>query len=376
VGQYNGSKQHDKLADPVWQMIYMSLGTCVISFPIAYFSEYINTLPDYYLWEGVKYQKTLMYFAFITPIRVALTAFFVGQGKAKIVTIAVSIGVILNIMLDYLLIYGVKDVIPSMGCQGAAVATIIAEFIEVLILAMVFFSNKNRKIYKTLENCRFNLKLFLRCFEIGVPMSLGNCMSMIAWYVVQTAISHTSKDAATVYNIGSHIYMFFLFVGEGANKAIAAICSNMIGRGDLESIEKTRRIFVSISIFFGGIIIFPLALYPEWIIGMLNSFPDDISALHGDIKMVFYLVALDVVLETLLLSHWGILIAGGDSKYAAIAYQICLWLFVVLPTIMLYYTHALTSIPLVYASMTAWLVASQFLLYRRYKSMKWYNKLV
>ncbi|MDR2794218.1 MAG: MATE family efflux transporter [Holosporaceae bacterium] len=376
VGQYNGSKQYEKLATPTWQMIYMSLATYVISFPVAYFSDHINTLPHYYLKEGIAYQQTLMYFAFIPPLRVALVAFFVGQGKTKIITFAVTAGVILDIVLDYLLIYGVKNIIPAMGCRGAAIATIIAEFVQVTILAMVFFSRKNRRIYKTFQNRRFNAKLFMDCIRIGVPMSLSNCISMIAWYVVQTAVSYTSKDSATIYNIGNSVYMLFLFVGEGANKAIAAISANMIGRGDLESIEKTRRIFVAISFIFGGIIAVPHVLCPEWIFIALELFPGNITHLYADMRAVFYLVALDVVLETLLLSHWGILIAGGDTKYAATIYQICLWVFVVLPTLILYYLKALTSMPLLFVLMGLWLIAAQFFLYKRYKSLKWYNKLV
>ncbi|MDR0678091.1 MAG: hypothetical protein LBF44_00975, partial [Holosporaceae bacterium] len=52
AGQYNGSMQYEKLAAPTWQMIYMAFFSCVIFFPIAYFSDYINTLPHYYLKEG------------------------------------------------------------------------------------------------------------------------------------------------------------------------------------------------------------------------------------------------------------------------------------------------------------------------------------
>ena len=199
---------------------------------------------------------------------------------------------------------------------------------------------------------------------------------MIAWYVVQTLVSHTSKDAATVYNIGSNLYTFFLFVGEGANKAIAAISANMIGRGDLESIEKTRRIFVAISLVFGGIVAVPLGPCPQWIFRAFSLFSDNISHLYANVRTVCCIVAFDVTLETLLLSHCGILIAGGDFKYAAIAYQTCLWIFVVFSTIVLYHSSALTSMPLLYALMAAWLIATQFFLYRRYKSMKWYKKLV
>ncbi|MDR1333749.1 MAG: polysaccharide biosynthesis C-terminal domain-containing protein, partial [Holosporaceae bacterium] len=227
AGQYNGSKQYEKLAAPTWQMIYMALMTCVISLPVAYFSDTINTLPHYYLEEGVSYQKVWMYFAFLPPMRVALAAFFVGQGKTKIITLSVVVGAVTNLVLDYLLIFGLKDVIPPMGCKGAAIATVITEFVQVLILAVMFFNRRNRKVYKTFENRHFNPKLFLDFIKIGVPMSFGNCISMIAWYVIQTIVSHTSKDAATIYNIGNTIYTFFIFVGEGINKAIATISANM-----------------------------------------------------------------------------------------------------------------------------------------------------
>ncbi|MDR3155924.1 MAG: hypothetical protein LBT90_02375 [Holosporaceae bacterium] len=129
----------------------------------------------------------------------------------------------------------------------------------------------------------WDLVLFMDCLKIGMPLSLSSCISMVAWYVIQTAVSHSSKDAATVYNIGINIYTFFLFVGEGANKSAAAICANMIGRSDLESIEKTRKIFGTISIVFGGIIAMPLAVWPEWIFWALNLFPDNVSLLHEDI---------------------------------------------------------------------------------------------
>jgi Na+-driven multidrug efflux pump len=263
-----------------------------------------------------------------------------------------------------------------MGCSGAATATVISEAVQILILALAFFSRKNRTVYKTFENRQFNGALFRECMKIGAPLSISNFVSMIAWYVVQTAVSHASKDVATIYNIGTNIYIFFLFTGEGINKAIAAICSNMIGRGDIESIEKTRKIFVVISILFGLITAIPLIVFPEWILGLLDILPDNISALYSDIKIVFYLVTATSVLETLLLATWGILMAGGDTKYSTAVYQICLWGLLVLPTSIIYYADRLTSVPLVYGFIIAWLIVTQFFLYRRYKSMKWYRKLV
>jgi MATE family multidrug resistance protein len=376
VGQYNGSAQYQKTAAPVWQMIYMSLAAAVIFVPLACFSGRLNMLPDYYLKDGTEYQQTLMYLGMLPALRVALSTFFIGRGKTKIITVAVAAGAATDIVLDYILIYGVGDIIPRMGCKGAALATIVAELVQVAILASAFFSAKNRRIYKTLENRRFQKELFRGCLRIGVPVALGNFASLLAWYLLQAAVCHVSKDVATVYNIGINLYIFFIFVGEGINKACAAICANMIGRGDLVSIEKIRRAFAIIAAAFGCMIVFPLIFFPEWIFRLLDMLPDDITNLYGEMRLAFALMAVSVTLETMLLSTWGILMAGGDTKYAALIYHACLWGLVVAPSMALYLTHNLNSVPLIYFLLTLWAGAVQFLLYRRYKSMKWYNKLV
>jgi MATE family multidrug resistance protein len=375
VGQYNGSKQYHKLADPVWQMIYLALASSLVFVPVAYFSDTINTLPDYCLKEGLEYQKTLMYFGMISPIKTALSAFFIGQGKTKIITLSVVMASVTNIVLDYILIYGIADVIPSMGCVGAAIATVIAEFAQIVVLVAIFFGKNNRKIYKTFENRKFNPPLLCDCVRIGFPQMFGNLVSMLAWYSIQSLTAHISKDIATIYNIGITIYIFFIFVGEGMNKAIATICANMIGRQDLPAIKKTYRFFVAMSIFCGAVISIPLVFFPECIFSLLSTLPGNLSILYGDIKIVLCLVTVNVAFETLMLSTWGVLIAGGDTKYAAIVYQICLWLLVVFPTMLLYLLDALYYVPTIYAFMTAWVVAAQICMYKRYKSLKWYNKL-
>jgi MATE family multidrug resistance protein len=376
IGQYNGAKQYERLAIPVWQMVYLSLAVSLIAVPVAYFSDYINTLPNYYLKDGVEYQKILMYFSSLPPLRVALSTFFIGQGKTKIITFTISISATLNVLLDYLLIYGVTDIIPPMGVRGAAMATVIAEFASITILAIVFFSKKNRTLYRTLASYSLNKELFWKCVRIGTPLSLGNFTSMLAWYIVQTAVSYVSKDTATIYNIGINIYVFSMFVGDGINKATAAICSNMIGRGDLASIEKTRKIFVTISWAFGFLMFVPLVFFPESIFKMLEMFPDNLSHLYSEIKIVLYIVILSVVLETLLLSTWGILTAGGDTKYPIITYQSCLWGLVVFPICILYYINALNYVPIIYAFTALCEALAQFFIYKRYKSLKWYNKLI
>jgi MATE family multidrug resistance protein len=371
VGQYNGSKQYEKLAAPTWQMIYLSVFACIPCVLIAHFSDYLSLYPLYYAKEGIAYQKTLLYFCALPPMKLALASFFVGQGKTKIITASVATGALSNIVLDYFFIYTI-----NMGCRGAAIATVIAEFIQIAILASIFFSKSNRIWYKTFQNHAFNKSLFKECVRIGFPVSVSSFIMMFAWYLMAVTIGHASKDEATVYSICSALYLFFIFVAEGVNKGTAAITANMIGRRDLESIEKVRKTFVKVSFLFGAILAVPLVLCPEYMIKLISMVPEDISKLYPEIKIGLALLAVGITCETLLYSTLGILIAGGDSKYATIVGQVCFWTTVGIPMLALYYALGYASVIVLYALVAVWMVVCQIITYRRYKSLKWYNKLV
>ena len=376
VGQYNGSKQFHMISAPVWQMIYLSLSSVPIFLILSYFSPQINMLPEYFLKDGVEYQQTLMLFAFLPSLRVAFSAFFIGQGKTKIIAATAVAGALINIVLDYSLIFGISGIIPSLGCRGAALATNIAEFAQILILASIFFSKSNRKEFQITKHRRINLKLFKGCCEIGLPMSIGHFVTLFAWYIIQTVVSHSSTDASTVYNIAMNLFMFFFFIAGGSGRSASSISSNMIGRDDLKSVRETYRFFIKMSLVTGLIIMIPLVIFPNLIISALSMLPDDISHLYPQIETALILVSAAIVLDTLFQSTFGILISGGDAKFGIIVDMVCLWIIVAAPATILYFAGKLSSVLIVFACMVLKSGTAFTLVYKRYKSMKWYKKLV
>lgn len=376
VGQYNGSKQYEMLSAPAWQMIYFSLSSAPLFFVLAYFSPYINMLPDYFRKDGIEYQQALMYFAFFPSLRVAISTFFIGQGKTRIIAVTSLIGMIANIGLDFALIYGVNGIIPSLGCRGAAIATNMSEFLQIVILSSIFLSRKNVQKFKILEHCELNLELFQGCCRIGLPMSLGHFITLFAWYIIQTVVSHSSVDASTAYNVAMNLNMFFFFIAGSSGRSASAICSNMIGREDLDSVRKTYKFFVKMSVAVGVFLAIPLILFPEGIINALSMLPDDISHLYPQIKTALGLVCVVITLETLFQSTFGVLLAGGDVIFGIVADIACLWLIVAAPVVCLYFLNMLDSVVVLFACMVLKAATASACVYSRYKSMKWYRKLI
>ena len=138
----------DMLAVPVWHMIYFSFASTPLFLLLTYFSPYLNMLAQYFWKDDVVYQQSLMCLGFLGPLRVSVTAFFIGQRKTKIITCSALIGAIANIILDYLLIYGVPEAILILDCSCAAIDINISEFTKVMILTSIFFNSHNRKNLK------------------------------------------------------------------------------------------------------------------------------------------------------------------------------------------------------------------------------------
>jgi MATE family multidrug resistance protein len=366
VGRFNGAKEYEKLAGPVWQMFYLGIASCVVFVPLAIFSEQINLFPKYYLADGIAYQKPLLYFGCLQTFLYAIYAFFIGQGKARIVTFAVIIGNVSNAFLTYIFVFWL-----DMGASGAAFGTVISQFIQLFALGSVFFNSRNRRVYKTLENRKFDKAMFKECIRFGVPSSAGHFFSTLAWYLLQVIVSHTSKQLGTIYGICINVFVLCFFGAEGLSSAITSIASNMIGQKDFKSVSETYKKFIHISAVVGFITSVPLLFFPKVIFDLFGIIEDGVYGLCIEIKIVFRYIAIDIILSNFLLVTSGVLLAGKDSKYTVFVNQTCLWALAVVPVYILSCMGSLDSTITVFKCVIAWQIVSLLLMYLRYRSPHW-----
>ena len=344
VGQYNGAQKNERIANPVWQMIYFVLLTIFVLVPVGMYSDKINLFPECYSNDGIPYQRILVYFCWVPALTAAITGFFVGRGETKIITFIVVIGSLVNAVLDVILVFGYKNIIPRLGCKGAAIATVISEFLQTAILACKFLNKKNRTLYKTDSLPMFDKNLFFRGIKIGLPTAIGRSAEMLAWYLVCSMLGHVSKDLATAYTIGVTIYIMFAFICEGITKGTAAISANFIGCQSLLSIRESFNKLVIIAITLCCVVMLPIVVHPDLLFAVLRNLHDDISNLYPTLRVIFIIQFLNVTIEAVGSVSWGILLSGGDAKYPNVVALGSLWIFVVLPVSILFCRAVVSSI--------------------------------
>ncbi len=366
VGQYNGAGRYKEIGRPVWQMLWLSAGLIVIYVPGAFIgAEYIS---ETFRAEGRPYFIWCMSFAYFMPMIAALSGFYAGRGEVKILTVAAIISNIANAGLSAVLIFG-AGFIPAMGTKGAAIGTVIAQFIYVAILFSIFIKREFREKYGTLD-FRFNKTLFMNCIKIGLPSGLSHTVEFVSWSIIVNMTAALGVAYVTVNGLSVSFFVLFLFLVEGLQKAVTAICSNLIGAGQ---IDRVKEVFRSALKFHGitAIIAFvPLVLFSEHLAAFFVRDEVMLGTYMTSMKISLFFVWLFLILDG---ANWimvGMLTAAGDTRFILKVNTFNIVFFSFLPT---YYFVVVKKLPpeTIWAIGTPYALAGICVFFWRYKSGKW-----
>ena len=163
VSQYHGTGNKKKQGEMTWQMLWLGLFTIPL---FIFISAYA---PDW-IWPPGRLEKNYFrwasFFGFAYVLYGAFSGFFIGQGKTKMVSLLSLATNIVNILFDFLLIFGVEGIIPAYGISGAAVATSLSMVFQTVVLGCIFFNRENRETKGT-THWRFKEKAVFERVEGG-----------------------------------------------------------------------------------------------------------------------------------------------------------------------------------------------------------------
>ncbi|MBW8309911.1 MAG: MATE family efflux transporter [Candidatus Paracaedibacteraceae bacterium] len=366
VGQNNGLKHYNKMGESVWQMIWFALATQILFVMIAYgFSDLL--IPQALHEHGLIFFKIIMYFGCLQGVFTALSGFYVGQGKTLIVTVAAVIGNLVNLVLNYFLIFGWGEKIPPLGTIGSAIATVAASGVQSLILLIVFLKPSNRLTFGT-RRYHLNFKLMKECLRIGTPAAIGHMLEIVAWSIIAHILAAVGNDFITIQNLCSSFFLLFSFFSEGLQKGMIAITSNLIGAQKIKEIGSLLRNGMAIHFAVMALLIIPLFIYPHSL-SALFSIPAT-SSLGQEFQLAMRLLWIFFLFDGLVWVTSGILVSAGDTKFIMVVNAITAWLFAVLP-VKLITSYTNLSAGKVWGIVTVYAFFNFCFFYQRYRSQKW-----
>ncbi|MDR1366879.1 MAG: MATE family efflux transporter [Puniceicoccales bacterium] len=378
VGQYNGAKRYQEIGAIVWQMIWFCLSLLVLYLPLAQFVV-PSLIADNIAALGIPYLKIITLFIPIHCIGCgALTAFFVGRGQTKIISIVAVASNILNGTLDYFFIFGLKvgdiQVIPEGGIIGAAIATVISQFLPMFLLFILFLRKENRELYGTWKMA-FKFDLLKNCLKVGSPMTFNRFINSIFWAgITQVIVKHVTPEDFQGYGIVHSVYMVFFFAIEGVGVGTRTICSNAIGAKEFFVVGKNIHSWLKLGGIFTGLTAVGMFLFPDSLIGIFLKGGKNNAAYFVANQMLIWSWGM-FVFDYIVFNLMSVLIASGDTKYVMLVNMVCFFTLAVLPVYVGIVYYGGKSI-LFWQFMLLDVVARLLFFIHRYRSGRWMrNKL-
>lgn len=223
----------------------------LVRFNSGHFLELVVDSPAIYSAgkEFVDYRVFGLLFAFINY---SFNSFYVGIAKTKVITATTSIMVVVNIVLDYALIFGHWG-LPKMGIAGAALASVIAEATSCVVFVVYTRFKFGYGKYNLFNFAPLNRKLLVRILNVAWPLMFQFFLSIFVWFVFFLFIEKMGEVPLAVSNILRSVYIVLMIPIWGFASATNTFVSQLIGQersGEVMRLVK-KVIMLSMSAVLG-----------------------------------------------------------------------------------------------------------------------------
>ncbi len=286
IARRAGENRPEEIGKLFNQGVFIALTIAAIGITLTYlfvpmvFRYFIQD--DERLSQAISFLKIRIWglpFLYIYQMRNAL---LVGTNQSKYLIAGTLAETLANVFLDYVLIFG-KLGFPALGFNGAAYASISAEFIGMLVVYLVihFKGIANRfQLFKHFKWDRYNLRLIL---NMSSPLIFQHAISIMSWEYFFLLIDKHGATALAVSNTMRNVFGLFGAVTWAFAATSSTMVSNIIGQNKQDEVWKLIGKLVKINLSFAICVAI-----------LLNIFPGAFLAIYGQSEK-FTEAALPVV---------------------------------------------------------------------------------
>lgn len=290
IGRRNGERNFDQIGQIVIQGILFLLipGLLLIAaFKLGLTEQLVRlfrseniggAVSDYLDWRVYGF-----IFAFANSV---FRAFYIGIARTKVLLTNALVMSVVNIVLDYGLIFG-NFGLPVMGIGGAALASVIAE-----ISSTLFFFVYTRKAIDLqkygFSKITIQWSVVKKVLNISIYMMLQYLLSIVTWMMFFVFIeNYLGERSLAVTNIVRSLYTIITIPSNALGAAVNTMVSNTIGAGRKDEVLNLVKRVSFISLIAMLSIIFIIALFPRL---MIHIYTNDGSLINDTVIPLYVLL--------------------------------------------------------------------------------------
>ena len=379
VAQYYGAARYKQVGPVIWQGLYISLAGGIILLCLIPFSETIFSFFGHepgIQQEEILYFKVLCFSGFPAIASSAISGYFSGRGKPWPVMWINCISTVVNLVLDYILIFG-KWGFPEMGIKGAGIATVIASTVSLCIFLFIIFTGSQNQVFHTLKGWRPDINLIKRILRYSMPAGTQFFLEMTSFTVFLLILGRLGTISLVATNIAFNINSLAFMPMIGCGNAVSVLVGQFLGKGRPDLAEKSSYSGFHITFLYMLTISIAYVVIPGLFIAPFAAKADpEIFAEISSLSVILLrFVAVYSIFDTMSIIFSSAVKGAGDTKFVMYMSVTIVWVIMVVPTYIF-------VVLLDYGIMTCWIFATLcvitlgigFLL--RFLNGKWKSMLV
>lgn len=289
IARRNGEQKYSHIGKIVDHSFYFILPFALLLFLLVRFfsldffevitySENIKILANEFI-------QVRIWGVFIAFINFSFIAFYVGITKTKILSYVTILMMLINVLLDYTLIFGHFG-FPEMGVEGAALASVISEVCALLFFVVYTIKTVDLNKYNLFGFQRFDSAILSRLFSISFPIMLQNFLSLSSWFIFFMIIEKMGEDELAVSHIVRSIYMVLMIPLFGFSNATNTLVSNIIGEGRSHEVLGMIKKIIWMSLGFTFVLSFISFFIPEFLASFYTNSSELVSKTVGALRVI------------------------------------------------------------------------------------------
>jgi MATE family multidrug resistance protein len=372
VAQYGGAGRPHRIGPVVWQSLYFSIAAGLAFLLMYLVAPTLVALgghsPTIQALE-ITYFRCLCFAALPALVVQSLNSFFAGRGDSWTVLINDGVGMAVNVVLAYCLIFG-RGGFPAMGIAGAGTATALGALTSALVALFLFLRPRYRKEFQTLTGWRFDPALFIRLLRFGIPNGLQWMLDCLAFTVFLFILGRLGDVELAASNIAFTINMVAVLPMLGMGQAVAILVGKRLGQDRPDVAEQTTWTSFGMSWAYMCCVALLYALVPGMFVYLFHGERDEKAELVAAlVPVLLRYVAVYSLFDSMNLIFSFALRGAGDTRFVTMVSLLLAWPMMVIPTWIAWRQH--WGIYWAWTFASAYIMSLGFTFLGRFRVGKW-----
>ncbi len=268
--------------------------------------------------------------------------------------------ILLNVLLNYVLIFG-KYGFPELGVTGAAVGTVIVNITEFLVYVWLYVGGKTFYV----PMVRYSKRLLKRALKVGIPASVERALTFGSFMLFTAIIAKFGTAALAGYQVGLRVEGLAFMPGIGFTVAAMALMGQGLGAQNPEQSREDVLLVLKYASGFMFLLSFFMIFMPEKIVWV---FTDDAATIK-EASLYLRIVGISQIPLAFNFVLSGALRGAGDTKRTLKINLVSLWAVRIIPALVL--SWYFDDILFVYLAMIADTFVKAVWLWRTFDKGEW-----